>query len=477
MEIQRITRRGLDLPVRRKVYTRAALTAPKRTNGTSDECHERKKEGLAQPEVTEEKRRNAEETSVRDVLDRRGEPFTLRRCHRYRLYPTKKQEAILLVQMELCRRLYNKALWKRKGIYERTGQRITYPEQCRWLPGLKKEIAAYAAISPGVLENVLKRVDLAFRGFFRRVKAKENPGYPRAKGAGAYKSLTIPRSREFKVVWDGKGRFGKLSFKSLSGLRVRMHRPFPEDATVRRVTIKQEGSGRWYAIFGWDIKDYRALEHPSPEASVGLHPGLVAYLSTDGGEVYEPHEAFKRHRRKLARRQRRLSRKKKGSHRCNKSRILVARQHEKIRDSRKDYMHKLSCELVERYGQIFVNRFDVQGMVSGDGLKSLKVKVLDAAWSDLLYMLRFKAEKAGGVYVEVEAKNAAQECSGCGEVVRKDLSVRVHSCPQCGLEAPRGVNAARNAKNRAVLALRGRDRIAGPEEPRTSRSSTAPRLL
>jgi len=425
--------------------------------------------------VIEENAKTAEKTPTTRILDRRGESFTLRRCHRYRLYPTKKQETILLEQMELCRRLYNKALWKRKGIYERAGKHVSYAEQGRWLPGLKKEIPAYAAISSGVLENVLKRVDLAFRGFFRRVKAKENPGYPRAKGAGACKSLTVSRSREFKLVWDGEGRYGRLSFKSLSGLRVRMHRPFPENAAVRRVTIKREGSGRWYAIFGWDIKGYEAPEHPRSEESVGLHPGLVAYLSTDGGEVYAPHETFERHRRNLAGRQRLLSRKKKGSRRREKARILAAKQHEKLRDSRKDRLHKLSRELVDRYGRIFVNRFDVRGMVSNDGFKHLKARVSDAAWSELLCMLRFKAEKAGSVYVEVEAKNAAQECSGCGEVVHKDLSVRVHSCQQCGLKVPRGVNAARNAKKRAVLALRGGNRVAGPEEPRTSYSPTAPK--
>lgn len=107
----------------------------------------------------------------------------------------------------------------------------------------------------------------------------------------------------------------------------------------------------------------------------------------------------------------------------------------------------------------------MQRMVSEDNLKYLNARVADAAWSALLHMVRFKAEKAGGVYVEVEA-NAAQECSGCGEVVHKDLSVRVHSCPYCGLTVPRGVNAARNAKKRAVLVLRGGDRVADPEEPR-----------
>ncbi len=318
-----------------------------------------------------------------------------------------------------------------------------------------------------MLEDVLKRVDLAYKAFFRRTRAKENPGYPRAKGAGAYKSLSVSRSREFKLAWDGEGRFGRLSFRGLSGLRVRMHRSFPEDAAVRRVTIKREGSGRWYAIFGWQVENRKVPEHPRPEEAVGLHPGLVTYLSTGGGEVYEPPKTLARDRRKLAGRQRRLSRKKKGSRRRERSRVLVARQHEKIRDRRTDFQHKLSRALVNRYGLIFVNRFDVRSMASEDNRKYLNARVADAAWSGLLHMVRFEAEKAGGVYVEVEARNAAQECSGCGEVVHKDLSVRVHSCPYCGLTVPCGVNAARNAKKRAVLVLRGGDRVAGPEEPRT----------
>jgi hypothetical protein len=138
VDVQGITRHSLDLPVERKVYTQVAGTAPRRKNGEFDKRREHKKEGRARPEVIEETLKTAEETAATRILDRRGKPFTLRRCNRYRLYPTKKQETILLEQMELCRRLYNKALWKRKGIYERAGLRVTYAEQCRWLPGLER---------------------------------------------------------------------------------------------------------------------------------------------------------------------------------------------------------------------------------------------------------------------------------------------------------------------------------------------------
>lgn len=286
------------------------------------------------------------------VSDIKDGSARLRRCYRYRLYPTKEQEEALLVHLELCRRLYNKALWWREGKWKRDRESVTLKEQTRALVGLKREIPQYSDVSPGVLEDVLRRVDLAFKRFFQRARAKETPGYPRAKSPGQYKSFTVKRARDFRVAWNGASRHGRLSFKGLAGLKVRMHRPLPADSAVRRVMIKRESSGRWYAIFGWDTEVREATEEvPRPKEEVGLHPGLVAYLSADHGEVYQPHRSFERHHRSLARQQRRLARRKKDSGRRERQRVLVAKQHERIRNSRKDFQHKLSREIVDRYGE------------------------------------------------------------------------------------------------------------------------------
>lgn len=392
---------------------------------------------------------------VRGVVDRRGERFTLYRVRRYRLYPTKAQERSLLAQLELCRRLYNKALWWRQGAWKREGVGVGRREQNLALPGLKNDLPEYREIPNAALEDVLTRVDRAFGAFFRRVKRSEDAGYPRAKGPGRYKSMAVPRSREFKLRWDGQGRYARLSFKGMSGMRVRMHRPLPEGAAVRRVIVKREPSGHWYAVFGWDVEDHPSPEHPHPEDAVALHPGLVDYVTTDAGETLPPHHAFGRSRRKLAKRQRRLSRRKRGSRRREKARRLVAKQHEKIRNRRHDYQHKVSRELVEHHGLIFCNETNIQKLLADNPLKRLNVRVADAAWGGLIRKLRYKAESAGAVYVAVDAQDTARACSSCGAITHKRLSDRMHECARCGLRMPRGVNAARNVKKRAVRALRG----------------------
>jgi putative transposase len=379
----------------------------------------------------------------------------LRRVYRYRLYPTKTQERKLLKQLELARRVYNKALWWREGAWQREKRRVTLREQTHALVELKRNFPEYAEISPGVLVDVLKRVDLAFKAFFRRVQAGENPGHPRAKGPGWYKSITLPRRREFKLKHSRGKRYGYLSFKGFSNMRVRMHRDVPAGATVRRVIVKREPTGHWYAMLGWDRENVQPPEHPHKASSVGLHPGLSSYLSTDTGEAFKSHKAYRRHRRKLAKRQRVLARRRMGSNRREKQRVLVAKQHAKIAGTRHDFQHNLSCRLAKRYGKVFVSKLEVRTMLSDGELDFLNVWIADAAWSTFLHMLRYKAASAGSVYMEVDATAIAQACSCCGQVATGERGGKKHECPFCGLTLPHGVNAARNVKRRAVLALQG----------------------
>jgi putative transposase len=164
---------------------------------------------------------------------------------------------------------------------------------------------------------------------------------------------------------------------------------------------------------------------------------------------------YRRHRKKLAKRQRILARRKKGSKRREKQRLLVAKQHAKIANSRHAFQHTLSRRLVARYGKLFISKLEISQMLSDGELNFLNAWITDAAWGTFLHMLRYKAESAGSIFVEVDATQTVQECSGCGHIVQKDRGVRDHACPVCCLVLPRGVNAARNVKQRAVQALQG----------------------
>ncbi len=378
----------------------------------------------------------------------------IRRVYRYRLYPTKAQEQELLGQIELCRQLYNKALWWRQGAWERSGGRVSFKDQVHALVPLKRDMPEYAAISYGVLEDVLKRVDLAFRAFFRRCKAGEKPGYPRAKGAGWYKSITVPRSREFELTYSPGARFGRLSFKGFSGLRVRMHRPLPEDASVRRVMVKQEASGAWYAIFGWDMESGEPPERP--QSSVGVDLGLHSFTATSDGETVEAPKHLRRSARKLRKAQRSLSRKQRGSNRRRKARRRAAKVHERVRNQRRDFLHNQSRRLVDRHTLIAVEDLRVSNMAKN---RYLAKSIADAGWAEFVHMLTYKAESAGAEIVVVDPRHTSQDCSGCGQRVEKSLAVRIHRC-ECGTVLDRDVNAARNVLQRAVQAWRGGDRVA-----------------
>lgn len=383
---------------------------------------------------------------------------SLHRVYRYRLYPKPMQEERLLRWLELCRRTYNKALWWRQGAWERDRTRVERREQIRALTELKRHEPEYRDMPPSVTEDVVKRVDLAYQAFFRRCKEPgEAPGYPKAKQPGNYYSFRVMRSREFLMEHDGAAadRYGFLNIKSFGlgspggdPLAVRMHRPLPAipGIAVRRVEIKREAAGRWFACFGWDAPvDTVEL---APEKVVALHPGLVHYLTTDTGETFEAPFAWLAYADKLAAAQWRMSKKKGGSYRYLQEKQAVGRWHAKIKAYRRDYQHNLSRRLVNRYDRIIINSHDIRRMISGDELRHLNLRVADAAWGEFCFMLQYKCEAAGKDYVEVSSEDTVDPCSRCDTLVRKSLKDREHVCSNCGLKLSRGANAARNARKK-----------------------------
>jgi len=418
----------------------------------------------------------SEDNPLLHVVDRRGEAFTLRRAYRYRIYPTKEQEEQLVETKELCRRLYNTALEERKRFYEKHQKNLALktqrdgPESTK--AKAKEADEAYRLLPDGLLDQVLASVHETYSDFFRRARRGEKPGQPRFKSASRYKTITVPRSREFSLKWDGRSRHGRITLfrgkrqniVALGPLKVRVHRPIPESANLKRLMIKQHSSGRWYAIVYWEIEDYVSPKHPAAEKEVALHPGVVAYLSSDAGEVVEPHDSFRRFHKKYARRQRRLARRSKASGKDSKRRQqaarLQAKEGERILNRRRDFQHKLSRRIADQYGVVVINRYDLMPLLEDYRNKPLHGRLLDAAFYRLFLMLRYKVESTGGVYVEVDAWGTVRSCSRCGaDVPRpsnpKTASKPEHRCPSCGLVLPRGVNAARNAKKRAAPALRG----------------------
>ena len=354
--------------------------------------------------------------------------------YKFRLLPTKRQHLVLDKLLEDQRQLYNAALQERIEAYSKAAKSITYKDQCKSLTVIRRECSGWSEYPANLQRGTLKRLDIAFQGFFARAK-KGKAGYPRFKSASRFSSFELS---EFSgVTFEGRIRFKGLP----GGLRVHLHRQVPEG---KPLLVKFKRSGRkWHVSLIYRVQPASAAVKPS----IGIDVGIQTLAALSNGQLI----ANPRHSRKLQaelrRRNRALSRCKLMSRRRKKVKARVTKLHARIAYQRATYLHQVSTGITRNFGLIAVEKLNVSGMGQGN----LAFHVRDAAWSSLKNMLRYKAAKAGGVVIEVSPNNTSQDCSGCGVRVPKKLSHRWHHCPACGLSLDRDVNAARNILNRAVV--------------------------
>jgi putative transposase len=236
---------------------------------------------------------------------------------------------------------------------------------------------------------------------------------------------------------EGHGKRKELWLSKIGAIPIVLHREL--DGDVKQIHIKRERSGKWFACFSVEVKEMPKLKKFS--RPIGIDLGIEHYTAdTSGNFVEHPHNIIKSEWR-LKREQRRLSRKKRGSMNRAKQRVRLARVHERVRNQRLDFLHKLSHHYVNSYDFIAVEDLGVRELI--ETAHNGKNRA-DAAWATFLHMLTYKAERAGRWVVRVEPRGTTDRCSGCGELVEKPLWVRVHRCPKCGLELDRDLNAARN---------------------------------
>jgi len=379
---------------------------------------------------------------------------SVRKAYKFRLYPKKETEQKLDWTLSRCRELYNAGLSERCDAYRYANKSISYYDQQNDLPEIKHEIREeYQDIAAHVLQNVLRRLDRAFQAFFRRCKNGEKPGFPRFQGRNRYDSFTYPDG----AGWKFDGQYLRLT--KIGSIKVKLHRPL--EGKIKTVTIKREVD-QWYVIFSCEIPEPEKL--PLSYEDVGIDLGVTHLATLSNGEMIEHPHYYRKAKRTLERRQQVLSRKKRGSHRKEKARKLVAKAHRKIRNQRKDFLHKETTKLVEHY-QVMVfediktsnltqrpkpkqDEATRQYVPNGASAKGgLNTSILDAGWGTFVSLCTVKAEWAGRCIIKVSPKFTSQICSNCGIVRKKDLSERWHSC-DCGAELDRDVNAAINILER-----------------------------
>jgi putative transposase len=371
-----------------------------------------------------------------------------KRRYTFKLYPTLAQHEAMLNIKGACQRLYNAALEQRRFAYRHRRVSIGRYDQARELKVLKAQFPEYKEVHSHVLQDVLKRLDEAFRRFFGRVKNGEKPGYPRFKPFQRYRGWGYFEHRVgYRLFLNDDGKHGRIRLHGVG--MVRLRGVVPQMGKPKTCTITHKAHG-WFAsvVFEYEDGDF---PHGNGTQAWGLDWGvekLVSIADHEGkGSFFPNPRHLKEGEKKLAREQRRLSRKKRGSKNRRKQAVRVARVHRKIANRRKDGQHKITSWIVKMCALIAVEKLNVKGMVANGGAykKGLNRSILDTSPSELHNMLRYKAESAGVRYVEVPTRKVkpSQTCSRCGAQRKKALSERTHSCSECGFVCDRDLNAAR----------------------------------
>jgi len=357
--------------------------------------------------------------------------------YQYRFYPFGEQAEMLERWIDCCRKLYNVALEQRKWARQ-AGRKIGYPEQQKELTELRAALPEYEEVPAHVLQNALLRLDRAFENFFRRCRERKvgkkiKPGFPRFKAHDRYRSLTCPDP--YRYI-----RKGDLNFPKLGRIRMEMHRPLPDGATVKTCTISKKVDG-WYASLSMEVPV--TAKPVRPGEAVGIDVGLTNLLAFSNGDPsIEPPKFLRKAEHKLKRAQRILSRRKKGSNRRRIQRERVGTLHCRIAHQRDDFQWKLATNLARRFSLIAVEDLSVKGMLRNHRLAK---SIADAAWFSFDKKLGHAVVKTGSRLIRVDARNTTKTCSVCGWIVESmTLGDRVFWCEKCGLVLDRDVNAAKN---------------------------------
>ena len=358
------------------------------------------------------------------------------RTFQYRLYPTNAQKKALQLQLDVSRHVYNMALEERKLAWELEEKRIAKREGYLLAKQYKKTFPQSKTGHSHVLQVAIEDLDRAFQAFFRRVKAGEEPGYPRFKSYKRWHSIGFKQyGNGFKV--DGR----RLKVSGVARIKVRWHRPYQGEIKTCRIVRK---AGRWYVSLMCEVPDPTPLSETG--CVVGIDMGINALITTsEGQQVYNP-RWYREAQAELRRKQRKLQRAQKGSNQRQKKLLDVQRQHEHVKNQRKDFFDKLVYDLVQTYDVIVIEDLKIKHMVKN---RHLSKSILDAGWGYFKQRLFDKAADAGREVVLVDPAYTSKSCSNCGAILEGlRLAHRWVEC-ECGLSLDRDHNAALNVLKRA----------------------------
>jgi putative transposase len=369
----------------------------------------------------------------------------IQKAFKFRIYPNQAEQAALVVQFGHARFVYNMALAARKAHYQEHGKGLNYNDTAYMLTVIKPFVPWLKDADSQVLQQSLKDLDRAYENYFRMVREgtlpKPQPGQKPRKdgmplGYPTFKSKYDEQSIRYPQRFEVSG--SRIKLPKVGSVRAVLHRPL--EGKMKNITVSKTRSGKYFVSIQCEVE----IDDPIPmPGTVGIDLGLKSFAVLSTGEQIDHPQYLRKAERRLKRRQRTLSRCQKGSKGREKARLAVARQHEKIANQRKDFLHQTSRRIVNGFGHIKIENLNVCGMLKNHHLAK---SISDSGWGMFGGMLDYKSRWQGGLVERVDRFfPSSKTCSVCGWTNQElQLHHRFWVCGGCGTQHDRDHNAALN---------------------------------